>query len=98
MNLPERSRHGPGITGTAEMDDRRARTRKIARPRLRGRDPALQSSLWLPSQNGLWPEYLQPQRATLLGWSSLNWTGWNPVPLWLPSQKGWLPERPQAHQ
>ena len=51
----------------------------------------------VPSQRGLLPVFLQPQKEIVPASSALNSTGVNPLPLCEPSQNGWLPLLPQAH-
>ena len=58
----------------------------------------LQGSLpWLPSQNALFFECLQPHQATILGSVKSTRTGDKPVPRCEPSQNGCWLDLPQAH-
>src|SRR5512135_1262879 len=56
-----------------------------------------QSLLWVPSQNGLLADCLQPHNATFWLCVISNLTGVMLVVLCEPSQNGWVLERPQAH-
>ncbi len=53
--------------------------------------------LWVPSQNGMLAECLQPQSPYFRFSVISNFCGERSVPLCEPSQKGWFFERPHAH-